>query len=75
MKYLRTFCVAAALTFALAQSAVAEDGIIHGGIAPPPGAPETVTQPTEANTTEETPVDTTVEITLDLLSSLFSLAT
>ena len=39
MKHLRHFCSAAALTCVFAQSAWADDGVIHGGYVPPPPPP------------------------------------
>jgi hypothetical protein len=67
MRHFRAFCVAAALTFAFAHTTLADDGVIHGGIAPPP-------PPAPHDVVDNEPVsDELTLLALDLVRSVIGL--
>lgn len=79
MKHLRHFCVASALTFALALSTFAGD-INCGVVSTPPNPPASVTgdmpngvAATNEESAETAFVDPVTEVTLSILQDLLSL--
>lgn len=67
MRHFRAFCVAAVLTFACAPATRADDGVIHGGIAPPPPPDPRMVQ-------EDEPVlEELIVVSLDVLRSVLGL--
>lgn len=77
MKHLRHFCLASALTFALAFSAFAGDincGILSAPpIPPPPVTGQMTTGTTETSETDTSFIDPMTEFTLNILQGLLSL--
>ncbi len=73
MRHVRFLCATTLLTCVLAQTAWADDGVIHGGLVPPPpqALPSSVTS--EAAADQSAVLEPTVELALDFVRSMLSL--
>jgi hypothetical protein len=81
MKVLRQLCAITVLTIVFAQTAAAEEGVIHPGIMPPPPPPPALTgvihpglvDPAKESIDKAGTFDLATEITLSVVQNLLAL--